>query len=110
MLRHALIAAAMAAATAACVPAEPPATAPVSPPATDYPREDGTQDQCDSRAAAALIGQKATAEAGARARDLTGARMLRWGPPDSAFTMDYSPWRVNVMYDRAMTITEITCG
>ncbi|HEU4819710.1 MAG TPA: I78 family peptidase inhibitor [Qipengyuania sp.] len=66
--------------------------------------------QCDPRPAAALVGQKASAETGTRALRLTGARTLRWGPPRTAFTMDYSPMRVNVMYDDAMTITEVTCG
>ena len=40
----------------------------------------------------------------------TGAQSLRWGPPESAWTMDYRPDRVNVRYDREMKITEITCG
>ena len=65
---------------------------------------------CDADAASEYVGQKATAENGARILDETGARQLRWGPPDSAWTMDFRPDRVNVRYDRAMTITEITCG
>ena len=40
----------------------------------------------------------------------TGAQTLRWGPPDSVWTMDYRVERVNVRYDREMKITEITCG
>lgn len=87
---------------AACA-AVPPENAP--PPADGY--EAG---QCDPRPAATLVGQKASAETGARALKLTGAKSLRWGPPRSAFTMDYRPDRVNVMYDDAMTITEVTCG
>lgn len=87
---------------AACVPV-PPETAP--------PEADGyDQGHCDPRPATALIGQRASADTGARAIGLTGARTLRWGPPRAAFTMDYSPMRVNVIYDDAMTITEITCG
>jgi hypothetical protein len=66
--------------------------------------------KCDSSRADELVGQKATAETGARALQLTGARTLRWGPPRSAFTMDYREDRVNVMYDDAMTIIEVTCG
>ncbi len=87
---------------AACSVA-PPETAP--PPADGYGRG-----ECDPRPATALIGQKASPETGARALELTGAKTLRWGPPRSAFTMDFSPMRVNVMYDDAMTITEVTCG
>lgn len=66
--------------------------------------------RCDPGPAATLIGQKASAESGARALRLTGAKTLRWGPPRAVFTMDYRVDRVNVMYDDAMTITEVTCG
>lgn len=66
--------------------------------------------QCNAGPGQALIGQRASADTGARSLSLTGARTLRWGPPDSAFTMDYSPDRVNVMYDRQMRITAVTCG
>ena len=40
----------------------------------------------------------------------SGAEVLRWGPPNSAWTMDYREDRVNVRYDDEMKITEITCG
>lgn len=65
---------------------------------------------CDPRPATSLVGRKATAETGAQALKLTGSRSLRWGPPGAVFTMDFSPMRVNVMYDDAMTITEVRCG
>lgn len=90
-------------AAAACAPAEPPAPVPPAPngpsPAT-----------CDATRAQGLVGQKATADSGAQAQRLTGARSLRWGPPGAVFTMDYREDRVNVLYDGAMTITEIRCG
>ena len=35
---------------------------------------------------------------------------LRWAPPRSAMTMDYRQDRVNVMYDDAYKITQVTCG
>lgn len=70
----------------------------------------GNSAMCDADAAQSFVGQKATAETGARILDETGAEQLRWGPPDSAWTMDFRPDRVNVRYDRDMTITEITCG
>lgn len=90
----------------ACSPA--PAPTPPPPP----PAQAGSDEilECDPRPAAALVGQTASAETGARALALTRAKRLRWGPPRSAFTMDYSPARVNVMYDDAMRITEVTCG
>lgn len=65
---------------------------------------------CRADAAQSLTGQTASSETGARALALTGARALRWGPPDSAWTMDYRQDRVNVRYDRDMHITEISCG
>lgn len=87
---------------AACAPV-PAETAP--PPLDGY-----GPGHCDPRPAKGLIGQTASADTGARALELTGAKVLRWGPPRSAFTMDYSPMRVNVMYDDAMKIVEVTCG
>lgn len=81
------------------------------PPASTPPPAAGEDvGPCNAAAARALVGQTASPDTGARALRLTGARTLRWGPPRSAFTMDYSPMRVNVMYDDAMTITEVTCG
>lgn len=87
---------------AACAP-----TAPESAPPPQAREESG---ECEAQPARGLVGQTASAETGARALALTGAERLRWGPPRSAFTMDYSPARVNVMYDDAMTITGVTCG
>ena len=41
---------------------------------------------------------------------LTRAAILRWGPPDSAFTMDYREDRLNIVYDAKGTIERIYCG
>jgi len=65
---------------------------------------------CDAAPAQSFVGQKATAEIGAEIMDATGAQRLRWGPPNTAFTMDFRQDRVNVMYDDAMIITDVTCG
>jgi hypothetical protein len=65
---------------------------------------------CAAQPAQVLVGQQASASTGSRAVTLTGARTLRWGPPNSAWTMDYRQDRVNVRYDEAMKITEVTCG
>ncbi|MBM0169716.1 I78 family peptidase inhibitor [Altererythrobacter sp. C41] len=85
--------------------------------ATTSANEPGTPDtgngetaMCDPAAAQSYVGQKATAQVGEQILDATGARQLRWGPPRAAFTMDFRQDRVNVMYDDAMTITQITCG
>lgn len=85
---------------AGCVTVERPAAAP------GY-AGDG---MCQADAASSLVGQKASSETGDRALALTGARSLRWGPPGAVWTMDYRQDRVNVRYDDAMAITEVTCG
>ena len=82
--------------------AEPTGTAPVIP--------DNASGDCTAGPAQGMVGQPATAQAGAEIMQRTGARTLRWGPPDSAFTMDFRQDRVNIIYDRAMVITQITCG
>ena len=79
-----------------------------APDAPDVPASGS--DACRAAAASSLVGRTASSETGARALSLTGARTLRWGPPNSVWTMDYRPDRVNVRYDAAMRITEITCG
>lgn len=67
-------------------------------------------ESCNPAPAQGLVGERATAQAGQQALALTGARVLRWGPPDTAWTMEYREGRVNVTYDRAMIITQVTCG
>ena len=99
-MRHLLFGAA-ALATVGCTQAPPPGELPPPRPSAG---------SCDASPAEALVGRQATSETGARILALTGAARLRWGPPDSAFTMDYREDRVNVFYDRTMTITKVTCG
>jgi hypothetical protein len=65
---------------------------------------------CNANPAQRHLGQTASAAAGGAILRDSGARTLRWGPPNSAWTMDYREDRVNVRYDAAMTITGITCG
>lgn len=65
---------------------------------------------CKAESAQSQVGQKATQTVAAAILKDSGARTLRWGPPNGAWTMDYREDRVNVRYDEAMTITEITCG
>ncbi len=79
--------------TAACGPVNPPGDIPAARPPAG---------KCTAGPAQELIGETATSETGARALSLTGSARLRWGPPDSTFTMDYREDRVNVFYDRAM--------
>lgn len=65
---------------------------------------------CNAESVQTLVGQSVTAALGDQILKSTGARTLRWGPPRSAWTMDYRTDRVSVSYDDAMLITGISCG
>lgn len=87
---------------AACAAGEAPAGSAPPPPTAEL--------TCKADAAQGYVGQAATPEVGGAIVKATGARTLRWGPPRSAMTMDYRQDRVNVMYDDAYKITQVTCG
>src|SRR4051812_25481721 len=55
---------------------------------------------CDAAPAQHLIGRKRSAELGEEAQRLSGARALRWIPPDTMVTMDYRTDRLNIALDR----------
>lgn len=95
------IAAAAVLPLAACAASEAPAESTPPPPA---------EMTCKAEGGASFVGQTATPDLGAAILKATGARTLRWGPPRSAMTMDYRVDRVNVMYDDAYKITQVTCG
>ncbi len=65
---------------------------------------------CNAEAAQYHVGHDATQAMGRAILKDSGARSLRWGPPNGAWTMDYREDRVNVRYDDKMKITEVTCG
>lgn len=65
---------------------------------------------CNAEKAQDHIGHGATQAKGEAILKDSGARTLRWGPPNSAWTMDYRQDRVNVRYDANMQITGVTCG
>lgn len=87
---------------AACAAGEAPAGSTPTPPPGEM--------TCKADAAQSYVGQTATPDIGGAIVKATGARTLRWGPPRSAMTMDYRQDRVNVMYDDAYKITQVTCG
>lgn len=66
--------------------------------------------ECDASAAQSLVGERATSQLGERLLQLTGARTLRWAPPNSALTMDFRADRLTVAYDDAYLIERISCG
>lgn len=86
---------------AACTQEKPPVESTPPPPA---------EMTCSAAAASSFVGQTASADVGAAIVKATGARTLRWGPPRSAMTMDYRQDRVNILYDDAYKITQVTCG
>lgn len=78
--------------------ADPPATA------------SGDAGPCSNDGLEAYAGRKVTAELGAELLKKSGAKSLRWGPPNSAMTMDFRPDRLTVSYDEAMMLTSARCG
>lgn len=65
---------------------------------------------CNAEKAQYHVGHDATQAMGNAILKDSGARTLRWGPPNTAWTMDYRQDRVNVRYDEVMKITAVTCG
>jgi hypothetical protein len=70
----------------------------------------GGDGRCEADAAQSLVGRPATADLGAEALRLTGARALRWIQPGQAVTMDYRADRLNIKLDGENRVEEITCG
>ncbi|MEM7781146.1 MAG: I78 family peptidase inhibitor [Pseudomonadota bacterium] len=65
---------------------------------------------CNAQPVQIYVGETVTTDLGATILSESGAKSLRWGPPRSAWTMDYRNDRVNVRYDDNSTIIAITCG
>ena len=65
---------------------------------------------CNAQSAQSYVGQRADEAVGAAILKASGARSLRWGPPNSAWTMDFREDRVSVQYDEGQIIQRITCG
>ena len=89
-------------AVAACATTAPPTgglDAPEAPPAA-----------CNATEAQQFVGRQATDAIGRSILAMSNSRSLRWGGPDTAFTMDYREDRVNAIYDDGGTITRIYCG
>lgn len=84
------------------------ASAPID--STPEPIEKPVTHRCNAAPVQQHVGKRATGEMGETILKESDAKTLRWGPPDSAWTMDYREDRVNVRYDRDMKISAITCG
>lgn len=66
--------------------------------------------ECDAAPAQYGVGMKTSTALAEELMVKSGASTLRWIPPRSAVTMDYSAVRLNIGYDDAMVINRITCG
>ncbi len=66
--------------------------------------------KCSPDGLDAYVGRKATSELGAELLAKSGARTLRWGPPNAAMTMDYREDRLTVSYDEQMLVIRASCG
>ena len=87
----------------ACTTASPTATVPVVQP-------DASAFACNADAAQYAVGQKSSASLADELLKKTGSQTLRWMPPRSMATMDFRTDRLNIAYDDAMVITQISCG
>lgn len=74
------------------------------------PPEMGAAGECKAEPAAGLVGQTPSADLGARALALTGARTIRWVLPGQAVTMDYRPDRLTVSINGDYKVERLSCG
>jgi len=80
-----------------------------TPPLSDDPPVREIDGSCQREPGQRFVGMTAT---GARGREMlaaTGATILRWVPPRTAVTMDFSPDRLTVSYDDDYRITMVSC-
>ena len=65
---------------------------------------------CDAAPARKLIGRARSQAAGAEAKRLSHAAILRWIPEGGIVTMDYREDRLNLHLDARKKIVRINCG
>ena len=66
--------------------------------------------KCNADGTAPFIGQVVTSETGSAILRASHSAVLRWAPPGTMLTMDYSESRVTVHLDAANKVTDIKCG
>ena len=81
-----------------------------TPPTGGLEAEANVAGSCNANEAQQFVGRRATESLGRSILSASNARQLRWGGPDTAFTMDYRADRVNVLYDGDGSIVRIYCG
>jgi hypothetical protein len=77
---------------------------------TPIPEKEAGGFECTAEAAQYAVGQKTSVELASELMKKTGAKTLRWIPPRTPVTMDFRNDRLNIAYDDAMTVTQISCG
>jgi hypothetical protein len=65
---------------------------------------------CNAAGTNSFIGRRGTSETGAAILRATNSAKLRWAPPGTMLTMDFSPSRVTIRLDTAHKIISINCG
>ncbi|MEP7129802.1 MAG: I78 family peptidase inhibitor [Sphingomicrobium sp.] len=64
---------------------------------------------CNAAGTARFIAQPGTSATGAAIKRATNATILRWAPPGTMMTMEFSPERVTVYLGPDNKVTQITC-
>ncbi|MEP3226472.1 MAG: I78 family peptidase inhibitor [Parasphingorhabdus sp.] len=65
---------------------------------------------CNSDGLKIMVGQEADDRLGEKALRQSGAKRLRWIPPNTMVTQDFRQDRLNIAYDDKMIVTRINCG
>ncbi len=66
--------------------------------------------RCNAAPAQKLVGRARSAAAGAEARRLSGAAIVRWIPEGTMVTMEYREDRINLHLNARRRIVRINCG
>jgi len=95
-------------ALSACTVSEPPKSSPITVDSVSIEEAGGFL--CDANPVQNYIKQNATSELGQEIINISGATILRWIPPRTAITKDFREDRINIYYDDALLITQISCS
>lgn len=66
--------------------------------------------KCDNSNIQQFVGQQATADLGAKMKQVSGASTIRWVPNGTAVTMEFSPDRLTVFLDANNRVERISCS
>ena len=77
---------------------------------TPVPEKEAGGVECSAESAQYAVGQKSSVGLATELMKKTGSKTLRWIPPRSMVTADFRFDRLNIVYDDAMVITQVSCG